>query len=130
MQLLGTKGQKFHPCPGTKGQRDKLKILPRDGILTACPVPSWKIPRQPWDKREKRVKKYRFLKQKLFSINFYFIFQNFGLFLTFFVLGCPRTDEFVPGFLLLLLSRDKGTAGQGFFLTLKKGRQVKKTFLS
>ena len=31
MQLFGTKGQKFHRCPGTKGQRDKLKILPRDG---------------------------------------------------------------------------------------------------
>ena len=30
MQLFGTKGQKFLPCPGTKGQRDKLKILPRD----------------------------------------------------------------------------------------------------
>ena len=28
MQLFGTKGQKF---PGKKGQRDKLKILPRDG---------------------------------------------------------------------------------------------------
>ena len=27
----GTKGQKFYRCPGTKGQRDKLKILPRDG---------------------------------------------------------------------------------------------------
>ena len=31
MQLFGTTGQKFLPCPGTKGQRDKLKILPRDG---------------------------------------------------------------------------------------------------
>jgi hypothetical protein len=27
----GTTGQKFLHCPGTKGQRDKLKILPRDG---------------------------------------------------------------------------------------------------
>ena len=27
----GTTGQKFLYCPGTKGQRDKLKILPRDG---------------------------------------------------------------------------------------------------
>ena len=31
MQLYGTKGQNFLPCPGTKGQRNKLKILPRDG---------------------------------------------------------------------------------------------------
>ena len=30
------------------------------------------------------------------------------------------TDEFVPAFLLLLLSRDKGTAGQGFFFDPKK----------
>ena len=31
MQLFGTEGQKFHHCPGTKGHRDKLKILQRDG---------------------------------------------------------------------------------------------------
>ena len=30
MQLFGTTGQKFLHCPGTKRQRDKLKILPRD----------------------------------------------------------------------------------------------------
>ena len=30
VQLFGTKGQKFLHCPGTKGQWDKLKILPRD----------------------------------------------------------------------------------------------------
>jgi hypothetical protein len=55
----GTTGQKSLHCPGTKGQRDKLKILQRDKtgwdslsksgtgrgtgqdkILTACPVPS------------------------------------------------------------------------------------------
>ncbi len=34
-----------------------------------------------------------------------------------FVLGRPGTEEFVPGFLLLPLSRDKGTPGQeNFFL--------------
>jgi hypothetical protein len=31
VQLFGTKGQKFLHCPGTKGQQDKLKILPWDG---------------------------------------------------------------------------------------------------
>ena len=30
-----------------------------------------------------------------------------------FVPGRPGTEKFVPGFLLLPLSRDKGTAGQG-----------------
>ena len=34
-----------------------------------------------------------------------------------FFLGRPGTEEFVPEFLLLLLSRDKGTAGQvNFFV--------------
>ena len=32
VQLFGTKGQKFHHCLGTKGQQDKLKILPREGM--------------------------------------------------------------------------------------------------
>ena len=55
MQLFGRQGQKFLHCPGMKGQRDKLKILPRDGtgrdgtgrdgILTGCPVPSRDVPR-------------------------------------------------------------------------------------
>ena len=31
MQLFGTKGQEFLHCAGTKGQQDKLKIMPRDG---------------------------------------------------------------------------------------------------
>ena len=44
----GTPGQKFLHCPGTKGQRDKLKILPREGTgrdfdrlsrpVPGCPV--------------------------------------------------------------------------------------------
>ena len=82
MQLFGTKGQKFLHCPGTKGQRDKLKILQRDGpgrdslsksgtghgtgryeILTACPVPSLGTIR---DRAEKDVLKQEkdVLKQK------------------------------------------------------------------
>ena len=44
MQLFRTKGQKFLRCPGTKGQRDKLKILAmgRDGTGRNFlqPVPS------------------------------------------------------------------------------------------
>jgi hypothetical protein len=30
VQLFGTKGQTFPSCPGTKGQRDKLKFFPWD----------------------------------------------------------------------------------------------------
>ena len=40
-----------------------------------------------------------------------------------FVLGCPGTDNFVQGFLVLPLSWDKGIAGQDFkiFLSWSKG---------
>ena len=47
-------------------------------------------------------------------------FEIFDLFLTIFsqldidsVPGRPGTEDFVPGFLLLSLSRDKGTSGEG-----------------
>ena len=32
VQLFGTKGQKFIHCPGTKEQRENLKIVPRDSL--------------------------------------------------------------------------------------------------
>ena len=40
VQLFGTAGQAKLFCPGTKGQRDKLKILPRDGTGFFETVPS------------------------------------------------------------------------------------------
>ena len=73
MKLFGTKEQKFLHCPRIKGERDKLKILPRDGtdwdslsksktgcrtgwyqILTAC---SFQSRRTKWDRAEKDVLK-------------------------------------------------------------------------
>ena len=39
----------------------------------------------------------------------------FEIFKIHFVPGRPGTEEFVPGHLLLPLSRDKGTPGQEFF---------------
>ena len=44
VKLFGTAGQAKLFCPGTKGQRDKLKILPRDGtgrdfLRLSRPVP-------------------------------------------------------------------------------------------
>ena len=46
-----------------------------------------------------------------------------------FVPGSPGTEEFVQGILLLLLSRDKGTAGQGIFYSPgRKGRRDKEIF--
>ena len=47
MQLFGTKGQKFLHCPGTKEQRDKLKILPRDGMGQDSQNLGWDRPGQP-----------------------------------------------------------------------------------
>jgi hypothetical protein len=53
-------------------------------------------------KQEKEV-----LKQEIWS----FFLKNVSAF-------CPGTEEFVPGFLLLPLSRDKGTTGQENFFVL------------
>ena len=47
MKLFGTTGQKFHHFPGTKGQRDKLKILPRDGTGQDSQNPGRDGPGQP-----------------------------------------------------------------------------------
>jgi hypothetical protein len=58
----------FPHCPGTKGQRDELKILLWDGpgFLGACPVPS-----RTWD----RKKKVQFV---AFLFNFFNFFVPFG----------------------------------------------------
>ena len=137
-----TIGQKSLHCPGTKGQQDKLKILPqngpgaqdgnltfchgtgREGILIVCPIRSRNIPGQPWDRREKRV---------FFFFFFWTIFAFFAFF-SFFTIRqwlCPGTEEFVPGFLLLLLSRDKWTLGQGnFFVPVQRDSGRRKLFCS
>ena len=47
MKLFGTTGQKLHHCPRTKGQRDKLKILPRDGMGRDSQNPGRDGPGQP-----------------------------------------------------------------------------------
>ena len=132
MQLFGTTGQKFLHCPGTKGQRDKLKILPRDGTVRDSQNPGRDGPGQPnsgtghgtkrdraekgCSKTEKDVLKqendvlkqeYDVLKQEMWS----FLKNS----LINFVPGRPGTEGFVPGHLLLPLSRDKGTPRQEFF---------------
>ena len=59
------------------------------------------------------------------AYNFWIFFFSFFLIFDFFVPGHPGIKEFVPGFLLLLLSRDRGIAGQGFFcLGIKVQRDV------
>ena len=50
----GTIGQNFLHCPGTKRQRDKLKILPRDGTGFWQAVPSQDVPR---DRSERKIVK-------------------------------------------------------------------------
>ena len=56
------------------------------------------------------------------------VFLSFCFWESDFVPGRPRTEDFVPGFLLLLLSRHKGTAGQGIFLSQDKGTSGQGTF--
>ena len=56
------------------------------------------------------------------------VFLSFCFWESDFVPGRPRTEDFVPRFLLLLLSRHKGTAGQGFFLSQDKGTSGQGTF--
>ena len=76
VQLFGTKGHKFLHCPGTKEQRDKLKILPRDGMGRDSQNSRRDGPGQPksrtgcgtkWDRAEKDVvkKENNVLKQKM-----------------------------------------------------------------
>ena len=156
MQLFGTKGQKFIHCPETKGTTGQAQNFAtgrdwpgragttsqnlgwdrvlmfchgkgRDGIYSACSIPSRKIPGQPWGKREKIVIKSKFLKKKgRIFFAFFLSFENFGPFLD--VPGqrglsrnvcccsCPYTKGqrdkkfvFVPG---------KGTVGQGNLFVL------------
>ena len=93
-------------CPFVPGQKYflvPLSLCPgtRAGAKLPGQTHCWYIePRN----REKRLKKNTIFekKKKIIVLTF----------LTFF---CPRTEEFAPGFFLLLLSRDKGTAGQGNF---------------
>ena len=62
MQLFGTTGQKKLNCRGTKGQRDKLKILQRDGTGRDSQNSGWDRPRQQksrtgrWTKQDRAEK--------------------------------------------------------------------------
>ena len=59
MQLFGTPGQRFLHCPGTKGQRGKLKILPRDGTGPDSQNPGRDGPGQPKTGTGRRTKRDR-----------------------------------------------------------------------
>merc|ERR1712051_665318 len=118
----GTPGQKFLHCPGTKGQRGKLKILPRDGTGRAGTVKIRDGTRDKTGQGRKECSKTGkgcskigkdVLKQendvpKQDICSFFLNFLKFILSRD--VPGRPGTEEFVPGHLLLPLSRDKGTA--------------------
>ena len=115
MQLFRTKGQKFLRCPGTKGQPDKLKILPKDvtGFFTVCPVPSLDVP---------GYNQFQFCTLNALFFPMISCFRTSFLVLehTFPVLECPRTRG---------LSRDicscpcLGTKGQrDNFFVLSRGK--------
>ena len=119
---------------GTTGQAQNL-AMGRDGILTACLVPSRDVLR---DRNERNsVKKWdfflSFLHRSVLEHTFSVLecpflvlerlFPSFWGVILSFVQGRPRTEEFVPGHLLLPLSWDKGTPGQKNFRPGTKGQQ-------
>ena len=152
----GTKGQNFLHCPGTKGKRDMLKILPQDGTGQAgnakirdgragtvkirdrmqdktgqsrkghFKTEKW------WSKTENVVlnQKKEVLKQEN-DVQKQEIWLFFWISKIYFVPGRPGTEKFGPGHLLLPLSRDKGTAGQAkLFCSGTKGQRDRETFFS
>ena len=87
MQLFRTTGQKFFHSPGAKGQRSKLKILPRDG--PGSQNSGWDGPGQPKSGTGRGTKRERAEKDVL-----------------------KQENDVVKQ---KTLSRDKGTPGQEFF---------------
>ena len=128
-------GQKLFHCPGTKGQRDNVKIflqdrpgqdfdiVPQDGVgrnfdILTPDGPgrnfdslSRYIPGQPRDKKKKRVINYNF--RKIFHGKFFYFF------LTFFVPGSPGT----PGiFAAALVPGQSDSRTRKLFCPGKKGQ--------
>ena len=110
-------GQKSFACPAVPLSRDKGR--------SKCPGTNSSVPGRPgtkWILRNSEKKnRYPVLEhpfpvlERLFPV----LECPFPVFLFFweayFVPGRDGTEEFVPGHLLLPLSRDKGTPGQEFF---------------
>ena len=136
VQLFGTKGQKFLCCPGAKGQRDKLKILPRagtgrdsqskpgtgqgfdilprDGTRYWQPVPD-NLGTTTGQKGEKKMKK---IEKKKIEFLFLFLFLFFFKFWALLDIFCPGTSQdrgVCPRIFAPTLVWDKGTPGQVFF---------------
>ena len=109
------------------GQRDKLKILPRDGL--GQNRTEQKLKQENDVLKQKTMfynRKGRSKTGKWCSKTGNLVF--FWKFLIHFVPGRHRTEGFVPGHLILPLSRDKGTLRQRD--TGTKGHRDKKIFLS
>ena len=95
-------GKKIYPCPAVPLSRDKDRIKNPGTNSSVLGRPGTKslalINKKPGKGRSKTENLVLFFK----------IFNSF----------CPGTEKFVPGFLLLSLSRDKGTMGQGIIFVL------------
>ena len=109
---------------GTTGQAQNLATS-KAGIITFCPVQTQD---RTWDRKIERKKNYNF---PLFNILWWQSDSDLAL-------GRPKTEEFVPEFLILPLSRDKGTLSHENVLflgspvpleTLYQMRTSKKLFL-
>ena len=98
----------------------------RDGIYSACSIPSRKIPGQPWGKREKIVIKSKFLKKKgRIFFAFFCRLKILGLFWT------SQDRGVCPGmFAAALVPTQKDSGTRSLFLSLEKGRWDKETYLS
>ena len=94
----------------------------QDWILTSCPGTgqagtgfSQVVPSRPWKERGQKEKRGKNVKKSEKKRMFLPIFPFFDIFfdnkVVILVPGRPGTQEFVPGFLILPLSWDKGTAG-------------------
>ena len=124
MQLFGTSERKFLCCPETKGQRDKLKILPWDGTgldsLSKSGTgrgtgQSLFFYQNPGRDRDGTGQSLIFPTIFCFRTSFSCLRTSFSCF--FVSLGrrfCPGTFRdrgFCPGTFAPALARDKGTTG-------------------
>ena len=146
-QLFGTKGKKFLHCPGTKGQQDKLKILPWDrtgqdslsksgtGCGTGESLCFWQNPRR--DNHyffpiisccitSFSILEHLFLFQDLLILfqDLLILFQN--------ALFCFRTSYscFLVSFEKVILSRDRVVCPRILTPVLVPGQRDKEIFLS
>ena len=105
----GTNRDGTSRCPFVPGQ--KIFLVP----VSLCPVTRAGANILGQTPLSRNIPRQNFKNKNRFPV-FLFFYEGY------FVLGRDGTEEFVPGHLLLPLSRDKGTPGQEFFCPGTKGQ--------